>query len=263
MSRAVADPVSERIEALLTELRLPSMRQRFRQLTREVTAQGGSYQAYLLALLEEEVSDRTSRRVERRLKEARFRQMKLLGELDLRAEPMPSPERVSALAGCGFIAAGENVLALGNSGTGKTHLATGLGIEACKRGYRVRFWPAATLAAELEAAQAEHQLHRYLNRFGSWDVVIIDELGYLPLSKAGAELLFTAISERHERRSVMITTNLPFSEWVEVFHGERLTAALLDRVTHRAHILEMNGPSYRLTSALAQSRGEKQTGEVI
>jgi DNA replication protein DnaC len=149
-----------------------------------------------------------------------------------------------------FIAAGTNVIALGSPGTGKTHLVTGLGVEACRHGHRVRFYTVASLASELQAAEAEHQLHRFLNRFATWDLVILDELGYLPLGQAGAELLFQAISARHESGSIVVTTNLPFPEWTDVFGTRRLTVTLLDRVTHRATILEMNGPSFRLRQAL-------------
>jgi DNA replication protein DnaC len=212
-------------------------------------------------VLREEVAQRRARRVDRRLQEARFPQVKLLSELDFAAESMPPHEQVMDLARGRYIDEGRNVIALGNPGTGKTHLATALAAEACKGELRVRFYPVATLAAELEAAQEEHQLHRYLSRFGRWDLVVLDELGYLPLSQTGAELLFQAISERHERRSLIVTTNLPFAEWAEVFHTKRLTVALLDRITDRATILEMNGPSYRLrmSRAHASSGDHSQT----
>ena len=241
----------QRIEALATELRLPTVRRIYHRLSQEVTHQGGDYEAYLAAILGEEASDRTARRIERRIKEARFPQAKLLCDLDYSAESMPPQAQVNELASGEYIEAGTNVIAVGNSGTGKTHLITGLGFEACRQGRRVRFYPVATLAAELQAAQDEHQLHRYLARFAKLDLVILDELGYLPLGQSGAELLFQAISVRHERGSLGITSNLPFSEWTEVFHSERLTSTILDRVTHRAVILAMNGPSYRLRQTLA------------
>lgn len=249
--------MQQRIEALATELRLPTVRRIYRQLSREVAQQGGDYEAYLVAILAEEASDRAARRIERRIKEARFPQAKLLCDLDYSAEPMPSRAQVNELASGEYIAAGTNIIAVGNSGTGKTHLITGLGFEACRQGYRVRFYSVATLAAELQAAQDEHQLHRYLARFAKLDLVVLDELGYLPLGKSGAELLFQAISVRHERASLAITSNLPFADWTEVFHSERLTSTILDRVTHRAVILAMNGPSYRLRETLT-SGGQKQ-----
>lgn len=253
----------QRIEALATELRLPTVRRIYRQLSQEVTREGGDYEAYLAAILAEEASDRMARRIERRIKEARFPQAKLLCELDYSAESMPPQAQVNELASGDYIAAGTNVIAMGNSGTGKTHLVTGLGFEACRQGHRVRFFPVATLAAELQAAQDEHQLHRYLARFEKLDLVILDELGYLPLGQSGAELLFQAISVRHERGSLAITSNLPFADWAEVFHSERLTSTILDRVTHRAVILAMNGPSYRLRESLAvgsKEQGGQQAG---
>jgi DNA replication protein DnaC len=253
----------QRIEALTTELRLPTVRRIYRQLSQEVAHQGGDYEAYLAAILGEEASDRAARRIERRIKEARFPQVKLLCDLDYSAESMPPQAQVNELARGQYIRDGANVIALGNSGTGKTHLITGLGHEACRQGLRVRFYPVATLAAELQAAQDEHLLHRYLARFEKWDLVILDELGYLPLGRTGAELLFQAISVRHERRSLAITSNLPFSEWTEVFHTERLTSTILDRVTHHATILAMNGPSFRLRESLgAMTKGEEDDKEV-
>jgi DNA replication protein DnaC len=243
--------VGGQIEALATELRLPTVRSIYRKLAHEVTAQGGDYEAYLLALLRQEAEDRTTRRVQRRIKQARFPQLKLLGEIDFSAEAMVPKAQLMALADGHFVDEGRNIIALGNSGTGKTHVATGLGLACCQRGLRVRFYTAATLAAELQAAQDEHQLHRYLARFARWDLVILDEVGYLPLGRSGAELLFQALSARHESASTVVTSNLAFGDWIEVFHTERLTVALLDRVTDRAIILELNGPSYRLTRSLA------------
>lgn len=243
--------VGGQIDVLATELKLPTVRRLHRRLAREVTAQGGDYQAYLLTVLREEVAERQARRVMRRIQEARFPQVKLLGDLDFAAPPMPPKAQLMALAECDYIAQGTNILALGNSGTGKTHVAIGLGVAACQRGLRVRFWPVAPLASELLAAQDEHQLHRFLARFGRWDLVILDELGYLPLGKSAAELVFQAIGERHEHGSLIVTSNLPFDQWTEVFHTERLTAAILDRITDRATILAMNGASFRLARSLA------------
>ena len=243
--------VQHRIEVLTAELRLPTVRQMYHRLAEEVSRQGGDYEAYLMTILQEEAAERAARRVERRLQEARFPQMKLLSELDYDAEPIPSKAQLAHLAIGGYIEQGRNIIALGNPGTGKTHVATGLAVEACRQGLRVRFYPVATLAAELQAASEEHQLHRFLNRFAKWDLVVLDELGYLPLSRTGSELLFQAMSQRTERGSLIITSNLPFPEWMETFHTERLTAALLDRVTYRAIILQMNGPSFRLARTLA------------
>lgn len=255
----LTEAAAERIEALATELRLPTVRATYRSIADDILRDGGDYLTYLARVLQDEVDAREDRRVERRIKDARFPQVKLLSELDFAAEPMPEKAQVMELASGRYIAEGRNVIALGNPGTGKTHLATGLALEACREGLRVRFYTVAALAAELEAAQQDHLLHRYLARFGRWDVVVLDELGYLPLSRTAAELLFQAIGERQERRSVIITSNLPFSEWTDVFHTERLTAALLDRVTHRATILQMNGPSYRLRESLGRIDRTEET----
>jgi DNA replication protein DnaC len=255
MSDATAEA---RIQLLLGELKLPTVKRIHSKVAREVSLAGGDFAAFLEAILEEEVRERRTRRIQRRLKEATFPQTKLLEELDPAGLPKGiSYEQLSTLATGRYIKERENIIAIGNSGTGKTHVATALGVAACKQGHRVRAYTAIDLASEMEAAQEEHQLHRFLARFAKWDLVIVDELGYLPVSKHAAELLFQAFSARHERGSVIITTNLPFEDWPQVFQTERLTVAMLDRVTHRAHILEMNGESYRLKSAKTRKRRKK------
>ncbi len=150
------------------------------------------------------------------------------------------------LARCDYVDRRENIIALGPSGTGKTHIALGLGLAACQRGLKVRFTTAAALVHDLIEAQDERRLQRLQKQLTSQNLLIIDELGFVPLSKSGAELLFEVISQCYERGSIIITSNLPFDEWTEVFGSERLTGALLDRLTHHVHILEMNGESYRL-----------------
>jgi len=251
-----ADTMSAQIDALAKQLRLPTVRAMHRSLADQVSDQGGDYLAFLHTLLQEEVDQRAVRREQRRIKEAHFPQIKLLSELDFSTEAMPPKPQLMDLATGQYIKQGRNIIALGNPGTGKTHAATGLGMAACQQGLRVRFYSVATLAAELEAAREEHLLHRYLKRFATWDLIILDELGYLPLGKTGAELLFQAISERHERRSLILTSNLPFADWTEIFHTQRLTAALLDRVTHKATILEMNGPSFRLRDSISAAAAD-------
>ena len=247
-----------RIELLLGELRLPTVKRIYEKVGREVSTAGGDFLAYLMVLLEEEVHDRCTRRVQRRLKEARFRQVKHLSELDAASLPKTiTMDLLNELAAGHYMKNAANVIAVGNSGTGKTHVGTALAVAACHQGKRVRAFTAIELVSELEAAQEEHQLHRYLARFASWDLVFVDELGYLPVSEHGADLLFQAFSERHERQSIIVTTNLPFAEWGKVFQTERLAVAMLDRITHNAHILEMNGESYRLRSAKA-ARGRKK-----
>ena len=248
-----------RVELLLTHLRLPTVKSLYKKIAKEVSASGGDFITYLHAVLEEESRDRGTRRIQRRIKEARFRQTKLLSEL----EPSGLPDGISMdllneLASGSYVEAASNIIAIGNSGTGKTHVCTGLAVEACRQDRRVRAYTATELVSELEAAQEGHQLHRFLNRFAKWDLVFVDELGYLPISEHGADLLFQAFSERHERGSVIVTTNLPFSEWAQVFQTERLAVAMLDRITHNAHILEMNGESYRLKSAKSQRSPTKE-----
>ena len=150
------------------------------------------------------------------------------------------------LARCEFVGRRQNVIALGPSGTGKTHVALGLGLAACQKGLKVRFTTAAALVHEMIEAADERRLQRHQKQLAAQDLLIIDELGFVPLSKTGAELLFEIISQRYERGSIIITSNLPFDEWTEVFGSERLTGAILDRLTHHVHILEMNGDSFRL-----------------
>jgi DNA replication protein DnaC len=163
------------------------------------------------------------------------------------------------LARCEFLARRENVLLLGNSGTGKTHIALALGLAACQRGHRVRFTTAAALVSELIEARDEKKLLRFQKQIASYELLIVDELGFVPLSKTGAELLFEMLSQRYERGSTMVTSNLPFQEWTEVLGSERLTGALLDRLTHHVHILEMNADSYRLKQSRRKRRASSAT----
>ena len=255
MGKVIADA---RLELLLAELRLPTVRKTYRKIAKEVAAAGGDYLAFLGALVNEEISDRRSRRIQRRTKEAKFVQQKTLAELDVAALPKgASMAQLQQLASGEYIEEKSNIIAIGGSGTGKTHVSIALGVAACEQGKRVRFTTAVGLVSELEEAQEQHQLHRYLKRLGALDLLIIDELGYLPVSDRGAELLFQAFSERHERGSIIMNSNLPFEEWAQIFKTERLAVALLDRVTHRAIVLEMNGPSYRLRTARKQDPNNK------
>lgn len=184
--------------------------------------------------------------IERRIKAAKFPATKSLDSFDFKVMPSLNKELTMELARCTFIARRENVIALGPSGTGKTHVALGLGLAACQKGRKVRFTTAAALVHELMEAVDERRLQRLQQVLASQDLLIIDELGFVPLSKTGAELLFEIISQRYERGSIIITSNLPFDEWTEVFGSERLTGAILDRLTHHVQILEMNAESVRL-----------------
>ena len=201
---------------------------------------------YLLRLTELELLDRDRRATERRIRQAKFPVVKSLDSFDFLAIPALNKTLVLELARSEYLARKENILLLGNSGTGKTHIAMALGLAACQRGHRVRFLSAAALVGELIEARDEKYLRRFQKQLAAHELLIIDELGYVPLSKTGAELLFETISQRYERASTLITSNLPFDEWTEIFASERLTGALLDRITHHVHILEMNADSYRL-----------------
>ena len=190
--------------------------------------------------------DRHQRMVERRIRAARFPAVKSLDTFDFPAIPSLNKSLVMELARCEYIQRRENIIAVGNSGTGKTHVALRLGLAACQRGMSVGFTTAAALVHEMMEARDERRLLNLQRQLSRLNLLIIDELGFVPLSTTGAELLFEVFSQRYERGSILVTTNLPFDEWTEVFGSERLTGALLDRLTHHVHILEMNGESYRL-----------------
>ena len=215
---------------------------------------------YLLRLAELELIERERRTVERRIKEARFPAVKSLDSFDFTAIPSLNKVLVLELARSEYVVRRENVVAVGNSGTGKSHIALGLGLAACQKGISVGFVTAAAVVHELLEARDEKRLLRLQRQLAGYKLLIIDELGYVPLSPTGAELLFEVFSQRYERGATIVTSNLPFDEWTGVFGSERLTGALLDRLTHHVHILEMNGDSYRLKqSKKRQSRGPSTT----
>ena len=236
------------LEHHLKELKLPSFLREYRKLAARCAAENVDHTEYLLRLAELELIDRHQRMVERRVRAARFPAVKSLDTFDFPAIPSVNKQLVMQLARCEYIERRENVIAVGNSGTGKTHvaLALGLGLVACQRGMSVGFTTAASLVHEMMEARDERRLLNLQRQLSRLNLLIIDELGFVPLSRTGAELLFEVFSQRDERGSILVTTNLPFDEWTEVFSSERLTGALLDRLTHHVHILEMNGESYRL-----------------
>lgn len=207
---------------------------------------GASYESYLCRLSEQEVLSRVSRKIQLRIKKAQFPSLKTLDNFDFNRLPQIDKKHVLRLMEGGFANNAENVLALGNSGTGKTHLALALGLTFCQKGESVFFQTAAHLVHSLIEAHDEKKLLNFKKKLKSYTLLIIDELGYVPFSKTGAELLFEVLSERYEQKSVIITSNLPFEEWPQVFGCHRLTGALLDRLTHHSHILLMNGDSYRV-----------------
>lgn len=232
------------VEIYCRELKLPGLRSAYQSIARDAVTQSQSYAAFLAACLTHEIESRRQHRLATRLAGARFPAIKTLENFDFLALPQLPKVKVLALAEGSFIRERENVICLGNPGTGKTHIAIALGIASIQAGYRVRFISAVILAQELLLAQQEYRLPRYLKSWQSVDLVILDELGYLGLG-AGGPLLFQFCAERYERGSLLITTNLEFSRWVEVFNDATLTGALLDRLTHHAQILLFQGESHR------------------
>lgn len=233
------------VEEHCRALRLPTVAAQFAQLAQEAITANQTPVSFLAALLGAEVEERERHAVERRLREARLPRMKTLEEFDFSAAPHIPATLVRQLAEGGYMERAEPVILIGDSGTGKTHLATGLCVAACQQKRRVRFVTSAGLVNELVEAQHHNLLGRALSRWSRFDLIVLDEVGYVPFAQVGAELLFQVISERAERATLVITTNLPFSEWTQVFPNARLCKALLDRVTDRAHIIETGTESYR------------------
>ena len=241
----------------LKALKLPTFLREYDKLARQCAAEDVDHIRYLLRLAELELIERERRMVERRIKEAKFPAVKSLDSFDFQALPSLNKPLVLELARSEYVARRENIIAVGNSGTGKTHIALGLGLAACQKGLSVGFVTAAALVHELIEARDEKRLLRLQRQLAMHKLLIIDELGYVPLSQTGAELLFEVFSQRYERGAMIVTSNLPFDEWTSVFGSERLTGALLDRLTHHVHILEMNGESYRLVHSKKRVRREK------
>lgn len=242
----------------LKALKLPTFLREHEKLARQCAAEGVDHTRYLQRLAELELIDRERRLVERRIKVARFPAVKSLDSFQFTAIPSLNKSLVLELARCAYVEGRENIIALGNSGTGKTHIAIALGLAACQKGLSVGFVTASTLVHDLLEARDERRVQKLKRSLAAYKLLIIDELGYVPLSSTGAELLFEVFSERYERGSTIVTSNLPFDEWTSVFGSERLTGALLDRLTHHVHILEMNGESYRLRQARGRSKDAAQ-----
>ena len=253
------DPTTEVLRGQLKQLRLPAMAQEFEKLSREAAAANQDYEQFLLRLTQIELAARSAKGLARRIKSADFPVLKDLDTYDFTALPNLSKPKILELARGEWIREKFNACLVGSTGTGKTHLAIALGQAACRQGCRVRFFTAAELVSQLEKAQKQYTLDRLLKQLDKTDLLICDELGYVSFSRNGVELLFRVFTDRYERASVLITTNLAFGDWNQVFQGERMTDALLDRLTHRCHVFEMNGESYRFRESMKAKKGRKDS----
>ena len=253
----MADATIDLLKAHFRQLRLPTMGKEFEKLARDAAAGNQTFAQFLLRLTEIELAARASNAVTMRIKNAAFPVLKDFDTFDFSALPQLSKPKVLELARCEWIEQKYNCCLVGSSGTGKTHIASGLGQAACRAGLRVRFFTAAELVSRLEKEQKQYTLDRFLGQLDRVHLLICDELGYMTMSRGGVELLFRVFADRYERGSILITSNLPFSDWVQIFQGERMTAALLDRLCHRCHIFEMNGESYRFRESMKAKKSRK------
>jgi DNA replication protein DnaC len=251
------------IEQQCKLLHLPTVAGQCAQLAEQAVRERRTHLGFLEALLQAELEDREQRLVERRIREAHLPRMKTLEEFDFAQCPKVSAQQIHELAEGGYIARAEPIIFIGDSGTGKTHLLTGLAVAACRQKLRVRFATAAALINELVEAKHQLQLGRVLARWARYDLVALDEVGYVPLAEVGAELLFQVIAERAEKAAVIVTTNLPFSEWTQVVPNSRLCKALLDRITDRAHIIETGTASFRFRRSLEKHKGRTSVIKTI
>jgi DNA replication protein DnaC len=251
------DGVIDLLKTHFRQLRLPTMGREFERLARDAAAANQSFIQYLLGLTQAELATRDANAIAARIKNAEFPVLKDFDTYDFSILPQLSKQKILELARCEWIEQKYNCCLVGSHGTGKTHIAVSLGQAACRAGLRVRFFTAADLVSQLEKAQKHYTLDRFLGQLERAHLLICDELGYVTLSRGGVELLFRVFGDRYERASVLITSNLPFGEWNQIFQGERMTAALLDRLTHRCHIFEMNGESYRFRESMKQKKGKR------
>jgi DNA replication protein DnaC len=238
------------LESHLKSLRLPTFIENYQTFAQDATQQNLSFERYLLALAEQEVVQRDLNRQRLRIKQARFPVIKSLSDFDFAAIPQLNKQRILDLARGEYLHRIEPIILVGNPGLGKTHIATGLALAACHQGLRVRFYNTAALVNDLIEAQQTGRLTKFLNTALKHKLIVLDELGFIPFSSPGAQLMFQFCSTLYERVSLLVTTNLKFADWVQIFGDERLTAALLDRLTHKAHIVEFMGESYRFRERL-------------
>jgi len=241
----------------LKALKMPRMHDECEKVAARCAKENIDHLGFLLQLSEQELIGREKRAAERRLKAAKFPNLKTLEDFKFEAQPTINRVLVSELMRGEYIEKRESIILIGHPGTGKTHIATAFGIAACGQGKKVRFYRVTELITQLMEVREERQLMRMKNQLAKLDLLILDELGYVPASKLGSELLFDVISAAYERTSVIVTTNLPFEQWTEVLGSQRLTGAVLDRLTHHCHILEATGESYRLKDARKRSSKKK------
>lgn len=244
------------METYLKKLRLPSVAQHYRKLASQ-SAQGNlTHEQFLLALLEQEVQSQEENTRKARIKQARFPMPKTLEQFNFSVLPSLNKPLVLKLAQGEYLSKAENIVLAGNSGTGKSHIAIALGMEACAQAKRVGFYTAADLVNTLLEANAQYRLSRVEHKLQTLDLLIVDELGYLDLENKGLKLLFSVFANRYERKSTLITTNLPFQQWENIFKDSAMTVALVDRLTHHCHIIEMNGDSYRFKQSMKEKAAQ-------
>jgi len=244
------------LESHLKTLKLPTFLANYRKFAEEAAQAGHSYDRFLLALAEQEIAQRKRNRTTRRINGARFPVLKELANFDFSCIASPSKQRIAELAQGSFIGQAQSIIMVGNPGLGKTHLATSIALAACRKGLKVRFYNAAALVNELALAQDERRLSQLITSLLKYRLIVMDELGFIPLSTNGAHVMFQLCSALYERVATIVTTNLRFAEWTKVFGDEQLTAALLDRLTHHAHILEFIGESYRFRERMQREAAE-------
>jgi DNA replication protein DnaC len=248
------------LEDHLKTLRLPVMRQYYQECARQAKAAGADYSEYLLTLTDKEVEQRRANQLRKRLREAGFPQLKTLETTDIQQWPGLNAAAIREYAACDYIQRRENVIFIGKHGTGKSHAAIAFGVEACRKGFTVQFTSAANLVNTLTEARDGKTLKNLLKKLKKVQLLIIDELGYIPFSETGAQLLFQVFSERYETGSLMVTSNRPFAEWTSVFHDVNLTAALLDRLTHHCDIHQFNWESIRFAESLKRQKKSAPKG---
>ena len=263
MSVATQSLQEATIRQYTKQLRLPTFGGQFARLAEQAIKEKQDHLSYLEALLQAEVEERESRTVTRRIQEARFPAVKTLEQFDFECAPHIPAAQVRALAAGGYLTGNEPIIFLGETGTGKSHLATGLAVAACRQRKRVRFTTAAELVTELIEAKNQQELNRVRSRWLRYELIVIDELGYVVMPDTAAELLFQIISGRAERAAVIVTTNLPFSEWTTKFPNARLCKAMLDRLTDQAHIIETGNESYRFRRTLAKKEAASPSRQAI